>query len=879
MMCYCLHGLRTLRFLVFIAGFLSSYAGAVQSEATDQALASLVQRAGIEELAQAALLQDKSPGLVLSVIAEGKVIFLEAYGVRNLETQAPMQTDAIFQIASLTKTFVGTLGAKLVAKGRVSLDEDIRRYDPKLVFHPSLGAQVITLRHLLSHQSGLPNNPINRSNIAVPNLPTDFDPTIPAPYNLSDLYDGIAKTPLRGRVGAQYRYSNLGMVLAAHILTVAGGYETAQQAIETEITKPLGMEDTFVRLDASRDARMPQPYAFSDDKYHKVFPLGQKTYYPIPAWTLGNAIGGAGLSSTAQDLATYVAHVAGGVSDFLSPATRGILFEPNARFVDRDETVVDIGLGWRSLQFGPHGTVYQHSGHNDGHHATMLYSPSRDVGVISLTNGSYQANRNLGAQVLLDVLEQIEKHSNISGKAVLAPGIFRGQEVERGLLTVKEHPDNPASTEITIEFMRFAARTQAKAPPLFILPGGPAWSMRHLTDDYLGHTPSFSVIERMRESQDVILMEQRGGPYAFPNLDCVPSVGTREVTSDRASYAAAMRDLAKACKTIWAKRGVDLSAYTVINAAHDVEALRQALGYGKINLHGESFGSHWAIGYMRLYPQNVARAFLSGLEGPDHTYDIPSQVVASLERLAATAQNDATLAPLIPKGGLISALQDVIETVERERPRVTVQASGETIILTGEDIRRIARGVPRATSRHNAAQWPKMVLELMAGNYQAAAKAALKARRLKPWSGLFMAMDCASGISEQRRKQLNDAEAIALIGDINLGYRTVCEIWNDVDLGPRFRNGSDIRVPTILFQGTWDISTPPENAQSLQFQFKNAHYVTVEGGTHFESWRTLAVNEAFYSAVMGFLKNGATSELPESIAIEAPDFAAPSTQP
>ena len=82
-----------------------------------------------------------------------------------------------------------------------------------------------------------------------------------------------------------------------------------------------------------------------------------------------------------------------------------ILFTPHVEFLYTDELVYQMGLAWRMGHFGRYGLVYQHTGYNVGHHASVLVSDEHDIGVIALTNGSYRANRRLAADVMLQMMQ------------------------------------------------------------------------------------------------------------------------------------------------------------------------------------------------------------------------------------------------------------------------------------------------------------------------------------------------------------------------------------------------------------------------------------------------------------------------------------------
>jgi len=361
----------------------------------------------IKVLAEARLEMDRSPGLNLGVVVDGDLVFHETFGFSDTKSETRTGPDTGYQIGSVTKTFVGLLAARLAVEGIVDLDTPISVYTPELKFHENSSASQVTLRHLLSHQSGLPNNPVNRENIKVPGLPKGFDPTVAAPYGNTEIYEGLKNTPSLFSPGEKYHYSNFGVTVAGYVLAQASQMGSVEEAIDHFILSPLEMHDTYVRISDQRDNTLATPYAYTDDIFHKVFPLGTKEYHEIPAWTFGTAIGGAGLTSTVPDLAKYLSAMMDLNNDVLTAEMKELALSRNVEFIEKDESVVSTGLGWRSLEFGRYGVIYQHSGHNDGHHATILYSQKHRIGVVSLSNGSYEANRRVGSEVLLLLLQNL----------------------------------------------------------------------------------------------------------------------------------------------------------------------------------------------------------------------------------------------------------------------------------------------------------------------------------------------------------------------------------------------------------------------------------------------------------------------------------------
>ncbi|RPH55026.1 MAG: hypothetical protein EHM89_17770 [Acidobacteria bacterium] len=106
---------------------------------------------------------------------------------------------------------------------------------------------------------------------------------------------------------------------------------------------------------------------------------------------------------------------------------------------------------------------------------------------------------------------------------------------------------------------------------------------------------------------------------------------------------------------------------------------------------------------------------------------------------------------------------------------------------------------------------------------------------LKPAEGFrtasYFVLDCGSGVSPSRRKQLAADPAVAVLGEVNLDYQAACPVWGS-DLGDAFRENFETTIPTVIVYGTWDVSTPQENALELAPFFKKSALVKVVGGSH-----------------------------------------------
>jgi pimeloyl-ACP methyl ester carboxylesterase len=208
-------------------------------------------------------------------------------------------------------------------------------------------------------------------------------------------------------------------------------------------------------------------------------------------------------------------------------------------------------------------------------------------------------------------------------------------EAERGMIFVPLNRSDTKGPVIGVEFYRFRARAGASsnAAPIFRLHGGPGF--RGLADRLAepgyyedniwpaARTAAGSFIE----IGDLVVVGQRGIGTSKPDTlfdraaaEAKEAAFLRGEISEQEAVTAMQAAWAQA-EQFWKGSGYDLRGFNVVEAAADVNDLRKALGYEKISLLGGSFGSHWAMAVMRYYPQSIMRAILSGIEGPDHTYD------------------------------------------------------------------------------------------------------------------------------------------------------------------------------------------------------------------------------------------------------------------
>jgi len=434
---------------------------------------------------------------------------------------------------------------------------------------------------------------------------------------------------------------------------------------------------------------------------------------------------------------------------------------------------------------------------------------------------------------------------------------------------------DPNSAVIGIEVYRFKASGKAKhdIPPVFFLHGGPSFAGLERSLERPG-----TFEERwlpLLDVSDVVVVGQRGIGSSKPNAIIETTMNfplDREVTEEE--VAATLREACAKEKAFWEAQGLDLSGLTVIEAAADINDVRKALGYEKVIIWGGSFGSHWGMAVLRYYPEIVERAILRGMEGPNHTYDHPGHLWNVYKRVAAEAEKASELQGLIPEGGLIEAIKTVIDRVKKKPVKVTVTDpkinKPQDVLFTIREVRRLARGYSGGLSA-----WPSDVITLYTGDFSKAAERALRRRGQRRFrTASYYMLDHGSGITPEREAELKTDPAVEILGDINSNYTITREVWES-DLGDEFRQNFETDIPTVIVHGTWDTSTPYENALELVPYFKNSKFIPVIRGPHGAIRAAIRVSEKFRKGIMHFAATGDMSELPDKVEMPSVDWIIP----
>jgi D-alanyl-D-alanine-carboxypeptidase/D-alanyl-D-alanine-endopeptidase len=314
---------------------------------------------------QARIDAHETAGVVVGLVGPGGETYHSA-GWLQAGKPEPVDPDTIFEIGSITKTFTGILLADMVRRGEVKLDDPVRKYLPATVKLPKDGDREITLVDLATQRSGLPRLPDNMK-------PADPDDPY-VDYTVERLYAFLAVAKLEHPTGSTYGYSNLGMGLLGHALSLAAktDYNTL---VRQRVATPLGMAVTSIQVDPAATRRVAQGYA---NESGKLAPAAPWTWRPTSFLA-----GAGGLRSSAREMIRYVAANAGLTESKLSPA----MADSHVERADAGSAQMGIGLAWH-LRKGEGRVIVWHNGGTGGFHSFCGFDPKTKTGVVVLSSSS-----------------------------------------------------------------------------------------------------------------------------------------------------------------------------------------------------------------------------------------------------------------------------------------------------------------------------------------------------------------------------------------------------------------------------------------------------------------------------------------------------------
>ncbi|SIQ99898.1 CubicO group peptidase, beta-lactamase class C family [Pontibacter lucknowensis] len=341
---------------------------------------------------QAIMQQHDMVGLSVAVVKKGEIIYAKSFGLKDVESQAPLTNNDIFRIASISKSFTVTALMQLIEAGKLSLNDDVSELVGFKVRNPKYPEKVITLRMMLSHTSSINDS---QGYFTLDTIDPAKNPNWEACYNDYE-------------PGTKYEYCNLGFNMAGTILEKLSG-ERFDQYVKRHILNPLGLYGGYQvdSLDASRFVTLyeynpdsasfsPSPSAYAPRREEiSRYRMGYTT--PIFSPT-------GGMKMSAPDLARYMTmHMNQGSYKGTRIISRKSARQMQAKIADNG-----YGLALKTeSNLIPGKSMVGHTGNAYGLYSAMFFQPKEQFGFVVITNGTSAPEVNEYNLALAEVLNSL----------------------------------------------------------------------------------------------------------------------------------------------------------------------------------------------------------------------------------------------------------------------------------------------------------------------------------------------------------------------------------------------------------------------------------------------------------------------------------------
>lgn len=394
-----------------------------------------------------------------------------------------------------------------------------------------------------------------------------------------------------------------------------------------------------------------------------------------------------------------------------------------------------------------------------------------------------------------------------------------------GKYEVYENRQSQSGRKIALNIMVLPAISDKPAPdPFFALAGGPGQSA---VEAY----PLVGFITKVRQNHDVVLVDQRGTGASNP-LHCE----LRSATDPQSIFGEYVpMDKVRNCRAELEKKA-DLTQYTTPIFADDLDEVRQALGYGKIDIFGGSYGTRSALVYLRQHGDQVRTLTLEGIAPPDYRVMLAFSrtIQSSVDGVIDLCAADEACHKDFPN--LKKEFQEVVDRLDKE------PAHFEVNIPNGKQPVVLSRGAFVANLRPFlyvpalVSQFPFVVHRAYQGDWSSFSvfTVALRGELEKAIDrGMSMSVICAEDVPGITEAIIQRETRGTYLGDYQVRlYQKVCQEWPHGTVAKDFHAIVRSAVPALLISGALDPATPPSQSEQAAHALTNSRRIIVKQGTH-----------------------------------------------
>lgn len=391
---------------------------------------------------------------------------------------------------------------------------------------------------------------------------------------------------------------------------------------------------------------------------------------------------------------------------------------------------------------------------------------------------------------------------------------FDGREMKGEVLrlTVPERHQRPART-LVVGALRFPATAAKPGRPIVFLMGGPGIPGSAMTPI----PPYFTLFQRLRDLGDVIIMDQRGIGLSAPNIDCPSSAALpASAFTDTAQLISFIRNQVAICAARQRSRNIEPTAYSTMESADDVNALRNALGIRQIDLLAFSYGTRLALMIAQRHEAGVGRMVLQGVNGPGLVVKRPGPVARKLSRMTEILKLDSAWMPA----------PDLADAARRARLRLAGKPAAVTVgdQRTGRQIGlKVGReGFDAIVSLNlDDTRIPALLVSVANGDDRLLTRfveSAWNGLNTSPVQLMARSVNCSADRPASRWGVASAESAAAPFGSpIDNAFLTkrFCLAVGYPGTVTEFRRPLRSTIPSLLITGELDATNPVENAREV----------------------------------------------------------------
>ncbi|MFN7119795.1 MAG: serine hydrolase domain-containing protein [Saprospiraceae bacterium] len=377
---------------VWLASWFSRAEAQQEKQELDPKLQYLADR--YEAYVRGAMRAEEVPGAAVAIVKDSTIVMMKGFGVKSTITSDSVDEHTVFRLASLSKGFAPILTAQFIREGCLNWDDKVISFIPYFALRSKEQAADITLRHVLSHTTGLPRH--------------SYSNLLNMGWYYEQIFPKLKEVKIVDKPGERYNYQNVIYSVIGDVLHSATG-KSYTRLLNERIFTPAGMNDASASYHGIISAEdVARPHWFYKGQGYKPIEISRNYYEVIPA---------AGVNASIADMAQWLQVLMGNRPEIITPEELEDVFKPEIWVNTRELRQWDgmyrawYAKGWRVLDF-PKKRIIYHGGFVNGFRTEIAFDPKEKVGIVVLSNAM---SNFIGqsVQVFFDIYETT-KHKDVA---------------------------------------------------------------------------------------------------------------------------------------------------------------------------------------------------------------------------------------------------------------------------------------------------------------------------------------------------------------------------------------------------------------------------------------------------------------------------------